>query len=82
MGINMDAEPCPFCGTRLKHIGSWARSFDPPRLYHEWLHAPVICQMNPSGGDKPILTATDDPETQFKALALWNTRDLVGSPKP
>ena len=79
MGINLDVLPCPFCGNQLKHIGSWAKSFDPPRLYHEWLHPPVVCQINFHGGEVPILSATDNADMQIAVLERWNTR-AVASP--
>jgi hypothetical protein len=66
---------CPFCGSKILHIGSWAKSFDPPRLYHEWQHVednPNECWV--AARNKVIAAATDDPATQERAIRIWNRR--------
>lgn len=87
MGIDLDARPCPFCGQRLRHIGSWAMSFEPPRLYHEWHHAPVGCYLDPDGRGKIMFSSSEKVEDQIHMIDLWNGRlnGAVGSslePKP
>lgn len=79
MGVNLEAAPCPFCGSRLIHIGSWARSFDPPRLYHEWKHPPIVCYLNHHGGDVPLFCASDDVSEQIFRLERWNTRPALSN---
>lgn len=68
--------PCPFCGSEIRHVESWARSFDPPRLYHEWHHIednPKCWVVHNRG--KMVGSASDDPETHQLALDRWNHRD-------
>lgn len=69
-------KPCPFCGSEIKHVESWARSFDPPRLYHEWHHVTDnedSCPIRAHIG-KIVTSATDDVEMQEMRIARWNTR--------
>lgn len=68
--------PCPFCGSEIRHVESWARSFDPPRLYHEWHHiddAPD-CWITKHRG-KIVGSATEDGDMQAEVLNRWNRRD-------
>ena len=69
-----EALPCPHCGAELIHIRSMARSFDPPREYHEWHHVDDMeCWLRKKVG--PIVFATtEDPIAQVQALAAWNRR--------
>jgi hypothetical protein len=66
--------PCPFCGSKIRHVESWAKSFDPPRLYHEWHHDETPCQIHYPQGGTMIANATDDPEMQARVIKEWNTR--------
>lgn len=69
-------KPCPFCGSEIKHVESWARSFDPPRLYHEWHHVADnedSCPIRAHIG-KIVTSATDDVEMQETRISRWNTR--------
>lgn len=67
--------PCPFCGSEIKHIESWARSFDPPRLYHEWHHVEEDnnCWILYSKG-KIVASANDLKTEQRAAVLRWNRR--------
>lgn len=69
---------CPFCGSEIRHVESWAKSFDPPRLYHEWHHI----DDNPNcwivhGRGKIVGTATDDGDMQEAAIRRWNDREYL-----
>lgn len=68
--------PCPFCGSKIVHIESWARSFDPPRLYHEWQHADDNDNCWVRHRAKCVASATERPEDQHGAVERWNTRGL------
>lgn len=73
---DLEIAPCPFCGSRIRHIESWAKAFQPNRLYHEWHHEldnTNECPVRRHVG-KIIASATDDPKMQAEAVALWNTR--------
>jgi hypothetical protein len=67
--------PCPFCGSEIKHIESWAKSFDPPRLYHEWHHIDdnKDCWIVFSRG-KIVGSADETGEAQQAQLDRWNSR--------
>lgn len=69
-----DLLPCPFCGSKIRHVDSWAKSFNPARLYHEWHHDETFCQIHPQGRGTMVADATDDPEMQARAIERWNTR--------
>jgi hypothetical protein len=67
--------PCPFCGSEILHVESWARSFDPPRPYHEWQHVDDdvnACWIRRNR--KIVGSASDDPNEQEHAIRLWNRR--------
>jgi hypothetical protein len=65
--------PCPFCGSEIRHVESWAKSFDPPRLYHEWQHIDDnVNECWVRRHRKIVGSATDDPATHKAALDLWN----------
>lgn len=66
---------CPFCGSEIQHIESWAKSFDPPRLYHEWRHIDDSedCWVVRHRG-KIVGSATEKPDSQLAALNRWNSR--------
>lgn len=67
--------PCPFCGSEIRHITSLAKSFDPPRLYHEWHHVERDndCLIS-RYCSKIVCEATDDVEQQRRAVARLNRR--------
>lgn len=63
---------CPFCGSEIRHVESWAGSFDPPRLYHEWQHVDQnddcwICRRGSVVG-----SASDDADEQARVIRRWN----------
>ena len=72
---------CPFCGSEIQHTESWAKSFSPPRLYHEWHHVEdnEDCWIVRHRG-KIVGSATETGESQKAALDLWNRRDDLGQP--
>jgi hypothetical protein len=72
--MNYDARPCPFCRAEIKHITSLAKSFTPPRVYHEWHHPQNNCFIAHHFGDAPLLSANETPESAANALARWNSR--------
>lgn len=65
--------PCPFCGSKIKHVESLAKSFDPPRLYHEWHHVEKDnCWI---GNWKSIVASSDEkPNSIQYAVETWNAR--------
>lgn len=67
--------PCPFCGSEVLHVESWARSFKPPRLYHEWHHLDqdVACWAFRNRGTI-IESADETGDSQLAALTRWNAR--------
>ena len=68
------ALPCQFCGSEIRHIGSWALSFNPPRLWHEWHHVDdnrEVCHLLAYNG-KIVFSATDDVEIQNYRIERWN----------
>ena len=72
----MDLLPCPFCGSEIKHVESWARSFNPPRLWHEWHHVTdneEVCPVRRHIG-KIVASANDDAERQADVICRWNNR--------
>jgi hypothetical protein len=71
-------KPCPFCGSEIVHVKSLAKSFDPPRLYHEWHHADQDpqCQIFRFGG-QIVAFASDDPGMQEQAMQRWNRRSYL-----
>jgi hypothetical protein len=74
-----ELKPCPFCGSEIKHVESWAKSFTPPRLYHEWHHEqdnPESCPVRRHVG-KIVASASDDIGMQNDAVCRWNTRAHV-----
>ena len=66
---------CPFCGSEIVHIESLARSFDPPRVYHEWHHVDDDESCYIRKRSKIVGSATDDGEMQERAIRLWNRRE-------
>jgi hypothetical protein len=77
----LELAPCPFCGSEIKHVESWARSFDPPRLYHEWHHVADnedICPARRHIG-KIVAAATDNIGEQKRVIDRWNTRAALRS---
>jgi hypothetical protein len=71
----IEMKPCPFCGSEIKHVESWAKSFNPPRLYREWHHVlnnPEECVIRRAGAI--VANATDDAESQQVVIKRWNTR--------
>lgn len=71
-------KPCPFCGSQIKHVESWAKSFNPPRLWHEWHHDDdnLECPVRRSIG-KIVCNATDDVITQANVVRRWNARSVT-----
>lgn len=69
--------PCPFCGSEIKHVESWAKSFNPPRLYHEWQHVDDNMDCWIRRRFKVVGSATEDGEMQKVALDQWNRRDEI-----
>lgn len=65
--------PCPFCGSEIQHVESLAKSFDPPRLYHEWQHIDDNdCWIRKRGFI--VGAASDNPNEQERAIRSWNQR--------
>lgn len=72
--------PCPFCGSEIIHIESWARSFKPPRLYHEWHHVEdnaEKCWARRWG--KIVASANELPERQKETVERWNRRAALSA---
>ena len=68
-------DDCPYCGSEIKHIESWARSFDPPRMYHEWQHVEDNEDACPiRRGGKILDAVNDNAERQVAVVKRWNTR--------
>lgn len=65
---------CPFCGSEIKHVESWARSFNPARMYHEYHHPNNGCLLS-----RPAIIAacSDDPLQRQNFITEWNTREPV-----
>lgn len=66
---------CPFCGSEIRHVESRAKSFDPPRLYHEWQHI----DQNPKcwivwNVGTIVGTANETGPMQKDTLDRWNRR--------
>ncbi len=76
----MMLEPCPFCASQIRHVESWAKSFDPPRLYHEWHHDGDSLECPIRGQRKIVCCATDDPDMQAAVIRRWNTRATAVAP--
>lgn len=68
--------PCPFCGSEIRHIESLAKSFDPPRMYHEWQHVEDNEDCWIWRQKKIVGSASDDPGEQKRAIRIWNQRQL------
>lgn len=66
--------PCPFCGSEIRHIESLARSFDPPRIYHEWQHIEDSDACWIGRQRKIVGSAGDDPKEQERVIRRWNNR--------
>jgi len=65
--------PCPFCGSAIKHVESWAKSFDPPQLWHEWHHVEDNnCWIRDQG--KIVSRASNNPIIQEVMVQQWNRR--------
>ena len=62
-------KPCPFCNTHLRHVESLARSFNPPRIYHEYHHDNPKCFFS-----KFRWNFTNDTAAREAFLITWNTR--------
>lgn len=75
-GNDMDEElkPCAFCNASLKHVESLAKSFDPPRVYHQYEHPQNGCIVTTGERHYIIATFTDDPEPRLKFIQDWNRR--------
>lgn len=72
MGDEVTLRPCPFCGADIVHVESLARSFDPPRIYHEYWHPKSECFL---GGDRRFLASfTDDLKPRLQFISTWNQR--------
>lgn len=68
-----ELKPCPFCEQNLELVESWAKSFDPPRLYREYHHrAPVDCVL----GKRDWIFPDTAEDARQKFVAAWNTRAL------
>lgn len=76
---------CPFCGSEIDHVESLAKSFSPPRVYHEWHHRQQNdCYLLKRMG-RVVCSSTDDLALSEKQRRAWNTRSLIPSapgPKP
>ncbi len=67
-------KPCPFCGSKIKHVESWAKSFDPPRLYHEWHHVEnENCWIRNNRG-LIVANSNEKPNSIQYAVETWNAR--------
>lgn len=74
MPVSLEMMSCPFCGSDMKHIESLAKSFNPPRLYHEWHHdLDNDCYIRRRSG-KIVCWSTDDLSASQKDRDAWNTR--------
>jgi hypothetical protein len=62
--------PCPFCSAEIPHTESWARSFQPPKLYHEYRHPSNDCVALHG----QMWQFTDDAEPRQAFIAAWNRR--------
>lgn len=72
MGDETKLSPCPFCGADIVHVESLARSFDPPRVYHEYRHPESECFL---GGDRRFLASfADNPKPRLQFISEWNHR--------
>lgn len=60
---------CPFCACEIKHVESMAKSFDPPRAYHEYQHPRNGCVL-----DGEAWGFTDDPAPRQAFIERWNRR--------
>lgn len=67
-------KPCPFCGSQIKHVESWAKSFNPPRLWHEWHHVENSNCWIKNRGAGPILFSDEKPASIKYAVETWNSR--------
>lgn len=73
--------PCPFCGSPVTHVESLAKSFDPPRLWHEWHHELINdCWLFKARGHV-LGGATDDVKMQAKFCEQWNRRADHAAPQ-
>jgi hypothetical protein len=61
--------PCPFCGCMLRHVETWARSFEPPRLYHGYQHENNGCILSSKGW-----YFDDKPDSRMAFITKWNAR--------
>lgn len=68
--------PCPFCGSEIVHIESTAKSFDPPRVYHEWHHKDEDYTCWIFSQRRIVGSATDNPIDQEREIRRWNRRSL------
>lgn len=73
--MSADLKPCPFCEAAIKHIESPAKSFNPPRIFHEYHHPRSECMFF----DGIIASFSDDPVPRLKWIEAWNRR---AAPEP
>lgn len=67
--ITVTLRECPFCGVNLRHVESWACSFTPPRLYHEYHHDNKNCHIG-----KRSWGFDEKPESRQAFADRWNAR--------
>lgn len=69
--------PCPFCGMHLMHKPSWAMSFQPNRLYHEYHHPTANCIL---GGRNWTFSDTGHAgEAMDEFSEQWNRRATLNA---
>ena len=68
MADNLKA--CPFCGGELRYVESWALSFSPNKLYHEYHHPENDCVLKKSRQS----FQEDGDGKRREWIEDWNTR--------
>ncbi len=77
----LEMADCPFCGSAIKHITCLAKSFAPPRVYHEWHHEDFNADCPIRRHGKIVASASDDAGSQEYEVRSWNTRSVNALPE-